>query len=208
LLQLKESTIAGGGVYINGNTQKGGVGMKEIFAKVSAVLISLIVMGGAAVVIAGDEKQQFEKPSFSPGEYWVYSTPKGEMRREYVGEEEGYHVFMIKGQKELLDGDLNIKGDNRITFKFPLHVGKHWRYEYERRQPNRTFPVMVTCEVKGIERVETTAGTFQALNITCAEDAKLQKTTLSNYSYWYAPEVKNVIKNTKEMVLKKYNIKK
>ena len=182
--------------------------MNKIFAKVSAVLVSLIVMGGAAVVIAGDEKQQFEKPSFSPGDYWVYSTPKGETRREYVGEEDGYHVFMIKGKKELLDADLNVKGESRITFKFPLHVGKHWRYEYERRQPQRNFTVIVTCEVKGIERVETAAGIFQALNITCAEDAKLQKTTLSNYSYWYAPEVKNLIKTTKEMVLKEYKVKK
>jgi hypothetical protein len=183
--------------------------MNKIFAKVSAVLISLIVMGVAAVVIAGDEKQQFEKPTFSPGDYWVYSTPKGQMRREYIGEEDGYHVFMIRGQKELLDADLNIKGESRITFKFPLYVGKHWLYEYERRQPNRNIPVVVRCHVEGIERVETAAGTFQALNITCAEDSKIQKgLTLGNYSYWYAPEVKNLIKNTKEMVLKEYKIKK
>jgi len=182
--------------------------MNKFLAKVSAVLVILMVMGGAAVALAGDEKQQFEKPTFSPGDYWVYSTPKGETRREYVGEEDGYHTFMIKGQKELLDANLNIKGDNRITFKFPLSIGKHWLYEYERRGPVGSIPVIVTCEVKGIERVETAAGTFQALNITCAEDHKIKKTTLSNYSYWYAPEVKNLIKNTKEMVLKEYKIKK
>lgn len=183
--------------------------MNKHCVKLSAVLVILMVISGAAVVLAGDEKQQFEKPTFSPGDYWVYSTPEGQKRREYVGEEDGYHVFMIKGHKELLDADLNIKGDNRITFKFPLHVGKHWRYEYERKQPQRNFTVIVSCEVKGIERVETAAGTFQALNITCAEDAKLQKgLTLRNYSYWYAPEVKNLIKTTKEMVLKEYKIKK
>jgi hypothetical protein len=183
--------------------------MDKYGVKLSAVLVIVMVMSGAAVAIAGDEKQQFEKPSFSPGDYWVYSTPKGQMRKEYVGEEDGYHVFMIKGQRELLDADLNIKGENRITFKFPLSIGKHWTYEYERRQPNRNIPVVVSCHVKGIERVETAAGTFQALNITCDEDSKLQKgLTLSSYSYWYAPEVKNLIKNTKEMVLKEYKIKK
>lgn len=168
-----------------------------------------MVTSGAAVALAADEKQQFEKPSFSPGDHWVYSTPKGQMRKEYVGEEDGYHVFMIKGKKELLDADLNIKDDNRMTFKFPLHVGKHWFYESERKQPNRTIPVIVRCHVEGIESVETAAGTFQALNITCAEESKLVKgLTLRNYSYWYAPEVKNLIKTTTEMVLKEYKIKK
>jgi len=83
--------------------------MDKYGVKLSAVLVIVMVMSGAAVAIAGDEKQQFEKPSFSPGDYWVYSTPKGQMRKEYVGEEDGYHVFMIKGQRNFLMPTLTLK---------------------------------------------------------------------------------------------------
>jgi len=184
--------------------------MNTFFGKLSAALISLIVMGVAAVAVAADEKQQFEKPSFSQGDYWVHSTRNGEERLEYVREEDGYHVFTIKGVKQLRDANLNLKGDTHTYYQFPLSVGKYWSYEYLGREVSgRQTTTRVTCEVKGIEAVETAAGIFQALNITCDESpSHIKGRILRTYSYWYAPEVKQLVKNTSGKILKEYKIKK
>jgi hypothetical protein len=184
--------------------------MNTFFGKLSVALISLIVMGVVAIAVAADEKQQFEKPSFSQGDYWVHSTPKGEERLEYVGEEDGYHVFMIKGVKQLRDANLNLKGDTHAYYQFPLYAGKYWSYEYLGRDATgRQGTVRVTCEVKGIDPVETAAGIFQALNITCDETlSHIRGRILRTYSYWYAPEVKQLVKNTNNKILKEYKIKK
>ena len=182
--------------------------MNKFFGRLSAALISLMVMGGAAVAAA--EKQQFERPSFSQGDYWVYSSPNGEERLEYVGEEEGYHVFMRKGAKQLRDADLNVKGDAYTYFQFPLYVGKYWSYDLSVKTPTTQSTVRAACEVKGMEPVETAAGIFQALTITCDETyihvggGKPRRT----YSYWYAPEVKQMVKNTSNKILKEYKITK
>jgi hypothetical protein len=186
--------------------------MNKFFGRLSAALISLIVLGVAAVAVTAEEKQQYEKPSFSQGDYWVYSTPKGEERREYVGEEDGYHVFMINGAKRQLDANLNLKGDTQTYYQFPLYVGKYWIYDFDVRRSisGGQSTVKVTCEVKGIEPVETAAGIFQALNITCSEKFMHfgQGNPRNTYSYWYAPEVKQMVKNTSQKILKEYKIKK
>jgi hypothetical protein len=186
--------------------------MNRFFGKLSAATITLMVLGVVAAAVAADEKKQFEKPSFSQGDYWVYSTPDGEERREYVGEKDGYHVFMINGAKQLLDANLNMKGGTHTAFQFPLYVGKYWGYDFNvsRSASGGQLLVRAACEVKSIEPVETAAGTFQALNITCDEVFVAPGTTKTrrNYSYWYAPEVKQLIKNTHGQVLKEYKIKK
>ncbi len=184
--------------------------MSKFFGKLSAALISLTVLSLAEVAVAADEKQQFEKPSFSKGDYWVYSTPNGEERLEYVGEEDGYHVFMAKGAKQLRDASLNGKGDDHRYYQFPLSVGKYWSFEYQTRASGSAQAmVRATCEVKGIEPVETAAGRFQALNITCDEAfSHVNGRRIRTYSYWYAPEVKQMVKNTGNKVLKEYKIQK
>lgn len=79
-----------------------------------AVLACVMILSLTCVVFGADKNQQFEKPSFTKGDYWVYSTHKGPERHEYVGEEEGYHVFMIDGSKQLVDDDLNIKNESPL----------------------------------------------------------------------------------------------
>lgn len=189
--------------------------MNKLAGKISVALISLTIIGEVAVALASGEKQQYEKPSFSPGDYWVYSTPKGEERREYLGEEGIYHVFMVNGTKQLLDANLTFKGNANTYYQFPLYVGKHWSYDFDVQKSvsggQRT--VRTTCEVEKSEPVETPAGTFQALNISCYEiyagaGSAGAATTRKSFSYWYAPEVKQLIKNTGNKVLKEYKINK
>jgi hypothetical protein len=119
---------------------------------------------------------------------------------------------MIKGAKQLLDANLNIKGGTHTAYQFPLYVGKYWSYDFNvsRTSAGGQSAVRAACEVKGIEPVETAAGIFQALNITCTElfTRVGQARTRRTYSYWYAPEVKQPIKNTHGQVLKEYKIKK
>ena len=87
---------------------------------------------------------------------------------------------------------------------FPLWIGKNWSYEGEallRGQSPETskrlrVPTTVGCEAVGFKQVTVTAGTFGAFECECRCEVLTgpYDSSCGQWTIWYAPDVKNVIK--------------
>jgi hypothetical protein len=81
------------------------------------------------------------------------------------------------------------------NLNFPLTVGKQWDRHYKipyygsRKEISRK----ITYEVKGIEQVTTTAGTFKAFKLESDDRASPRDYWVS--TYWYSPETKSIVKS-------------
>jgi len=126
-----------------------------------------------------------EGPIQKAGQYWIYENAHG--RRFTAG-----------------------AGDLLGELRFPLWVGKSWGYEggaYEeavdttktRRAPMATD---VTCEVLSFKQVTVTAGNFGAFECQCicelSTPSEEYERFCGEWTLWYAPEVKNIIRNDDE----------
>jgi hypothetical protein len=75
-------------------------------------------------------------------------------------------------------------------FRFPLRVGKQWHELYHSRgSVARRMQVWVTA----YEQVKVPAGTFWAVKLE-AINQRLDRPRPAREVYWYAPEVKNIVK--------------
>jgi hypothetical protein len=82
---------------------------------------------------------------------------------------------------------------------FPLTKGKSWSFDYS--IPSKNLRVSQTATVRGWEQVTVPAGKFRAIRIT-HEGYYSAKEAVGDYSwtgqisetYWYAPEIKRVVK--------------
>jgi hypothetical protein len=84
---------------------------------------------------------------------------------------------------------------NLLTFgpnlNFPLAVGKQWERHY--KIPYLGSRKEINYEVKGIEQVTTTAGTFKAFELESDDRAGPRDYWVT--TYWYSPETKSIVKS-------------
>jgi hypothetical protein len=79
----------------------------------------------------------------------------------------------------------------RPGFKFvdwPLHLGKSWTQSMEVEIDGKRGQLNTTGEVLAYESITVPAGTFMAYKIV------LSMKGTKAYQYWYAPEVRNVVR--------------
>lgn len=165
-----------------------------------------------------------ERPTFTPGDYWVYEKADGKsVRWEFIAQEGEVLIFQNGKRKNLLYTNLDLvpvkkihgktkellyerKSDDKKGFiNFPLFVGKKWHYQeevYSSALGHHTHDYH--CKVEKYEQIKVGAGEIQAFQVSCrwqgrysAGERKCPKDTGTN-NYWYAPSVKNIIKEKPE----------
>jgi hypothetical protein len=120
---------------------------------------------------------QAESPVLQKGEYWVYERANS-TRVKTVG--------------------------LAAKIGFPLWIGKSWSYEGEallRGQSPETSkrlrtPTRINCQATAFRQVTVTAGTFAAFECECQCEVLTgpYDSSCGQWTIWYAPEVKNVIR--------------
>ena len=149
------------------------------------------------------------KPAYKNGETWLFTAKEGGSIGSTSNPINGtYELSIVDGklkvasvngsQKEELDprpGPLV----NLLTFSpnlnFPLTVGKQWdrHYKIPYRGSNKEISRKITYEVKAIEQVTTTAGTFRAFKLESDDRAGPRDYWVT--TYWYSPETKSIVKS-------------
>ena len=183
--------------------------MKYLNSKylVVAVIISISLMYACGNKIV-TETQQPILSDYTVGEKWVWKykgvTNKGEVRSD--GEDARKIIStksvlaMVVGKDTILVSDL-VKPETSETprYKWPLKVGKKWKYEKNwKSQDGTTGKQSQDAEVISYKEEKVGAGTFMAYTI----QFKGKITNSRGYSaqtgevWLYAPKVKNFIKMT------------
>jgi hypothetical protein len=158
-----------------------------------------------------------ERPMYSEGDYWVYAGDEKEVKLTFVREEENRYIFEKGGAQVVKDFNLTTIKDKSSGYpgpiiKFPLAVGKWWDYEFQVEDTlTKKEPVRIAkYAVESYEQITVPAGTFWAFKITFTIVGKKFGHTLKSGDYWYAPEVKNIIKSSSKgelFELKHYKVK-
>jgi hypothetical protein len=121
-----------------------------------------------------------EQPILQKGDYWVYQR-----------------ASLTKTKIAALFPNIG----------FPLWIGKTWSYDGEallRGQPQTSkasrTPTHVNCRVLAFNQVTVTAGTFGAFECECqcTVISVGYDTLCGTWTIWYAPDVKNVIRQKTE----------
>ena len=161
--------------------------------------------------------QAAERPTYSAGDYWVYTDDDKQVKFTFLREEKDRYIFEKGGAEVVKDFNLtNVEDKTRgypgPIIKFPLTVGKWWNYNFEAEAiaGSRQWTGRIAkYEVESYEQITVPAGTFWAYKIAVSiVGTKFQKTVGSAH-YWYAPEVKNIIKSSvkgKLFELKQYKV--
>jgi hypothetical protein len=161
-----------------------------------------------------------DAPYIRPGSSWTYrvedtawSAPQTitlTFVKEDVYKNSAVLSFTSGNETILYDRDLNfvaVAADGRIlreaspslrAFDFPFYVGKEWRSVFTFQDNQKTLswtPVEVFWRVKEYDQIEVPAGKFRAFLL---ESRPSTNWGVSREQIWYAPEVKQQVKLTRE----------
>ena len=178
------------------------------------VLFLLAVLMMSNISYAGD--QITERPVYSAGDYWIFTENGKDVSLEFLREEKDRYIFNRDGVQVVKDFDLTEEKRMRDyrgpLIKFPIKVGKVWTYNIEKYGDFRLREAgrQAKYEVATYEQITVPAGTFWAFKITLSiyEMKYWEKRFFTEY--WYAPDVKQIIRLSKEgkiLELKEYKIK-
>lgn len=149
-----------------------------------------------------------EIPTYAEGDYWIFvsKTTEGseDIKIEFLKEEKGHSIFSRNGEQFKDFHDIVKKsqpaGYPGPTLKFPLTVGKSWDVEFKADiGPGDTIkdPWRVAqYKLEAYEQITVPAGTFWAFNISVGIETKKLGKFMGSINYWYAPEVKQIIKRS------------
>ena len=197
--------------------------MRVIDKKIFCVLLLFVLLISTGICLA--EEPVAEKPIYTKGDFWFFveRNLSKKMRQTFLREEKNKYVFRLGKGDRTTDYYFTSDIKRGIGYpgpiiEFPLKVGKKWKYTYQRkgstRGPGRDN-IQAQHKVVAYESVTVPAGTFQALKISVKLEAAAGGTgsrmiTIPEKMYfWYAPEVKQLIKIIqwgKTWELKKYKI--
>jgi hypothetical protein len=119
------------------------------------------------------------RPVIQKGEYWIYESGN-----------------LTKGKSATVSPNIG----------FPLWIGKRWSYEgsavpfgQPATSPSRISTTM-TCDVVAFKQITVTAGTFGAFECQCecTHSTPYYEPGCGQWTLWYAPDVKNVIRSKTE----------
>jgi hypothetical protein len=149
------------------------------------------------------------KPSYKNGDTWLYTVKEGGSMGSSSKLLNGTFEVSITGGKMktvAVNGEQKEDLDPRppvlltlLTFApnldFPLTVGKRWSRDYKGTYVGSAKPIArtITYEVKGIEQVTTTAGTFRAFKLE--SDDRAGARDYYTTTYWYSPETRSIVKS-------------
>lgn len=173
------------------------------------VLLGLIVVGAALSGAPAFGQDEAPKPVYKNGETWLFTAKEGgtigSSSKSLAGAFElsiadgKLKIAAVTGsQKEELDPRPNalvgLLGFGR-NLDFPLTVGKQWSLDYKGTYVGSNKPIArkITYEVKGIEQVTVTAGTFRAFKLE-SDDRAGQRDYFTT-TYWYSPETRSIVKS-------------
>lgn len=181
--------------------------MKRIF------LLGLLVLFYASMVCAQDK---VEAPVWNVGDKWVFSAGSS---TEVIRIDE--NSFVIKTlssdnienifihDKTTLNRTHRMEGEKRRRYEghwnkalnFPLAIGKVWENSFKSRAAGTTIGAQENLyfekfKVLGFEDVKVQAGTFKAVKIEYRQEGFSPSggMRVGKAWYWYAPEVKYVVK--------------
>ncbi len=149
-----------------------------------------------------------EAPKMQVGDSWVsegYSRHVGKdtyHRKIIEVETDGSFVREVKEQKsgkkyyQRFENNYNIMETEGILYlNFPLFVGKQWKDKYKGRATDGAYyNYRNTYKVVKIENILTKAGEFIAFKIL-RNHYNITKGGSDREIYWYAPDVKYVVKS-------------
>lgn len=160
------------------------------------VLIMNVVGYSADVVV--------ERPVYSVSDYWIFTGDGKDVRLEFLREEKDRYIFNLDGVQVVKDFDLTEEKRKRDyrgpLVKFPIKVGKVWTYDFEVESIRtvRFVGRQAKYVVAAYEQITVPAGTFWSFKITLS----IYETTYwekgFSTEYWYAPDVKQIIRFSKE----------
>lgn len=175
-------------------------------------IASLSVVGYADVAV--------ERPTYSAGDYWILIDEGGKGTKwSFLREEKDKYVFDKEGTEVVKDFSLmdtgKADGFPGPIVKFPLKKGGSWTYEYTMTSGTEgSKAYRARYEAADYDKVTVAAGTFPAFKIAVVIDflGKQKHTAkeVASGTYWYAPDVKQIIKadmKGKRWELKEYKIK-
>lgn len=120
-----------------------------------------------------------EGPKLGTQDFWIYESADG--RRMKLG-----------------------AGTFLSHLRFPLWVGKSWRYPSDAirlgvdpaASREMRVPVEIECEVTGFKEMAVTAGTFEAFECSCqcAVQSSAYESNCGQWTAWYGPKAKNIIR--------------
>lgn len=171
---------------------------KMVFVMVFLLFLILSITTGCATASPKNPPPGYtgpvvNRPTFFPGEYWVFEKKDGtRIKWEFLREEAGLLVFQSGKRKDLLYTDRNrvavkkINGKtgeliferkpdfvNWLQLEFPMWIGRKWNFTYEVRSQN--FGIMVPIDAE--------------CHVTAYEDVKIKNNTLKGFKiegYWKA----------------------
>lgn len=158
-----------------------------------------------------------ERPTYSAGDYWVYADDDKQVKFTFLREEKDQYIFERGGAEVVKDFNLTNVEDKSGGYpgpiiKFPLTVGKWWNYNFEAKAiagSRKDAGRIAQYAVESYEQITVPAGTFWAFKITVNIVSKKFQNSMGSGQYWYAPEVKNIIKSSvkgKLFELKQYKV--
>lgn len=180
--------------------------MMTIAKRVRNILFLLVLLMSFADSSASEPVA--ERPTYNEGDYWVFisKTLKGseEVKIEFLKEEKGHYIFSRNGKQVKDFNDIVEEsvppGYPGPTLKFPLSVGKSWDVEFKAEDGpggmKRDIWRIAQYKVETYEQITVPAGAFWAFDISVDIETKNVKKFLGSIHYWYAPEVKQIIKRS------------
>jgi hypothetical protein len=163
--------------------------MRVIEKKIFSVLMMFILLISTGICLA--EEPVAERPIYTKGDFWVFvnSNQFKKMKQTFLREEKNKYVFRLG------------KSDRTSHYYFISDVTTGATGD----------TILAQHKVESYEPVTVPAGTFQALKISVIIESSETIVTIPEKMYfWYAPEVKQIIKRImmgKTWELKKYKIK-
>lgn len=158
-----------------------------------------------------------ERPTYSEGDYWVYTVDDRDVKITFVREEKDRYIFEKGGTHVVKDFNLIPVRDKSGGFpglmvKFPLTAGKWWDFTFEADDTTskRESKRIAKYVVESYDQITVPAGTLWAFKITFTIVEGKFGHTMKSGAYWYSPEVKNIIKSSfkgEPLELKRYKVK-
>ena len=160
------------------------------------------------------ENYVVERPTYTVGDFWIFTTADGEdVKIEFLKEEKKRYYFNKNGVQTIKDFNLTPKQSKGLGYlgpviKFPLEVGKLWTYNYRGKLTSKGSKFRIArYNVIAYKQITVPAGTFWAFKVEVNKETEGGKFK-GSHTYWYAPAVKYIIKDSskKKERLKKYKV--
>lgn len=170
--------------------------IEEVFMRFPFFLITV----ACALLLSFAFAWAGEQPVYSPGDYWVFKTDKGNARVEFIAQEGDVYKFTWNGKpydkdKHLTTISERAKGYPGAMVKFPVKVGNYWAEEYiSGAVKGRDIAMRAKYSVEAFEDVTVPAGTFKAYRIEVQRVTGRLQESRGSHTYWYAPSVKFFVK--------------